>query len=323
MGLTAGVVAERPMLRPGLRAARTAGSYALEHAQMMRVFDGDAAEYLFPVLLPLLDGSRSVGELVALIGAEFEDAVRASLEALAGNNLLVDGALLQANAPSAVRDAAIGLASIGDERLARAHAAERIGATLVSVAGSSPVATQIAELLARSGVRVARSELADLLTEATPNLIVVAPDGDGVPDVSRWNEELLSRRQPWLIVLPFDGRSTIVGPFFLPTESACYRCFQTRRGAALGFGAMYWALEGAARVCVPGVALDAIVAGIAAQSIMRWIGAGDMTLAGAFYVVEQLPVLRVTLHRLLRVPRCRVCSRTADTARPSPRRNED
>jgi len=63
-------------------------------------------------------------------------------------------------------------------------------------------------------------------------------------------------------------------------------------------------------------AASTIAAGLAALICLRWLGARDPTLPGAFYALELQGTLALTRHRVLRVPRCPACG--APPPPPSP-----
>jgi hypothetical protein len=51
---------------------------------------------------------------------------------------------------------------------------------------------------------------------------------------------------------------------------------------------------------------------------MRWVVGHDTTVAGVMYAVETNPVLTVSEHPVLRVPRCPACSPAERQAAPLP-----
>jgi bacteriocin biosynthesis cyclodehydratase domain-containing protein len=63
-------------------------------------------------------------------------------------------------------------------------------------------------------------------------------------------------------------------------------------------------------------AASASAAGLAALICLRWLGARDPTLPGAFYALELQGTFALTRHRVLRVPRCPACG--VSSPPPSP-----
>ena len=63
----------------------------LEHGGSVIAFSGAAARRLLPALLPLLDGTRSVDEIVEIVGPPVAAAVENALELLADQGLLTQG----------------------------------------------------------------------------------------------------------------------------------------------------------------------------------------------------------------------------------------
>ena len=56
---------ERPLLKPWYRLSTNGGRSVLRYAGSVLEFEGRAAERLLPHLLPLLDGTRTVDDVVA------------------------------------------------------------------------------------------------------------------------------------------------------------------------------------------------------------------------------------------------------------------
>ena len=306
---------ERPHLKPWYRWAVAADDLVVEHGHTAHVLGGRAATTLLPRLLPLLDGTRTASELAAALETP-PDAVLAALRALHGLDLLLDG-----QPDAAADDAAFrALAASGLRHPAEVRAA--LGRAEVAVVGEAPVAVAVEELLRASGVAVASRcdwDAAARLAERAPAAFVVAAPAPGeVPRLDRWNADAVDAGGPaWLQVLPYDGRIAVVGPVIVPGETCCRACFVRRRAAASGYGAEFDALETVAVRAGGGPALDAVVAGVAATTTLRWLVHGDASLPGVYHACERFG-LAVSRHRVLRVPRCPVCSEVRDLATPLP-----
>jgi bacteriocin biosynthesis cyclodehydratase domain-containing protein len=149
-------------------------------------------------------------------------------------------------------------------------------------------------------------------------LVVGAPAPAELPCLGTWNRQALSSGQPWLQVLPFDGRYASVGPLYLPGETCCFECFRLRRAASLDVGDELAALEATSAAYPVAPALQALVAGLAATIALQWLVLQDHDVPSAFYAVELGLVLGISLHHVHRVPRCPACSDAADVAAPLP-----
>ena len=79
----------RPLLAPWYRLVADGERLLLEHGRSVVCFRGAAVRVLLPALLPLLDGTRSVGEVVAAAGPAAAPAIEQALELLEQNGLLV------------------------------------------------------------------------------------------------------------------------------------------------------------------------------------------------------------------------------------------
>lgn len=304
---------ERPTLAPWCRIVHDDSRVLLEHGGTLVTLEGAAARALLPTLLPLLDGSRTLEELEAVLGPAAAPAVEKALTLLAEHELLVDGPGVSEEHPASAT-AAFAAAVTGS--MAPAAAAHALEHACVTVLGSGAIARELERLLAASGIP--RVELLSLEREPPAGAFVVAAPEQGelhmLPDL---NDRALRRGDPWLQVLPFDGRFAVAGPLFLPRESACHACFITRRAAASGFDDDFDLVERTPRRAPHPAPLVSIAAGLTAVLAVRWLTTADPTLPGRFYALEAGTVVGLRFDRLLRVPRCAACGPHAQAV-PSP-----
>lgn len=296
-----------PLLKPWYRLAATPEGMLLEHGRSTVAFGGAAATRLLPVLLPLLDGERTVDEIVALVGRPAEPAVDNALALLARHGLLTNGPPLATEMPPALRRTALYLSQHAPDPPARI--AERLAGARVLLEGDRELTAAVARLLSRSGIERSGDDPTFVAT-------ATAVAGDLLPE--HRNALALDTRIAWLPYGCFDGRSAGVGPLIVPRETACYQCLVLRRDGSTGCAAELRSLRGVPVTALVGPALIALVAAIAAERIVRWIGVRDPALPGAVVSVEVAPALVVSDELLLRVPRCPACSGLAETGQPVP-----
>ncbi len=310
----------QPHLKPWYRVVETSGRLVVEYAQRVVVFEGAAATRLLPALLPLLDGTRTVEDAVEYLGERVEPAVRKALEALAEHGLLGEGPQPGDDAPASFRETATLIAATSGRAATAADVLLALERARVGIGGAGRIGGEVARLLHLSGVAAVREVALDS-GDADPAplaLAVVAPGSQQLHLVSRWNDRALATEQPWLLVLPYDGRFAAVGPLFLPGETCCYECFCMRRAAGLEYPEEFRAVEGSPPPRRTSPALDAAVAGLAATVALQFVTGGLNALAGSFYALELGATLGLTSHRVYRVPRCGVCSGLAELAEPLP-----
>jgi bacteriocin biosynthesis cyclodehydratase domain-containing protein len=303
-----------PYLAPWYRVAAEAGKVVLEYGQRIVCLEGRAAERLLPALLPLLDGTRTVDEIVRALGEPVRPAVERALSELAANGVLTEGPPLAPRTPRPFSGTALLLASLrpGGPRLV--EAAATVAGRLVAVAGEGTAGLEAARLLRSSGVEVER---ADSVAPAV-DLTVCVPAPAELFRLRDWNAQALSAGTPWLQLLPFDGRYAAVGPLYLPGDTCCYECFRLRRAANLDAGDELRLLEETPASSPTAPALDAVLGGLAALVALSWLVLRDHYAPAAFYAVELVPVLGLTVHHVHRVPRCPACSGLDDVASPLP-----
>lgn len=302
-----------PALAPWCRLVHDDGRVLLEHAGTLVTLEGAAARSLLPRLLPLLDGTRSVDELVAQLGPPIGPAVEKALGLLAENQLLVEGPCVENDEPvTAVATYAAAITGATTQ----AVAVDVLESARVSVLGAGAAADELVRQLRSSGI----THVDPMPLEDDPppgSFVVAAPEHAHLDALLRVNDRALGCGDPWLQVLPYDGRYAVAGPIFVPRTSGCRVCFVTRCAAASGFDDDFDAIERVPRRTPSPAPLVSIVAALAAVLVVRWLTAADPTLPGRFYALEPGAVLRLRFDRLLRTPRCRACG-THARAVPSP-----
>jgi bacteriocin biosynthesis cyclodehydratase domain-containing protein len=302
-----------PRIAPWYRVATAPNRVVLEYGQRIVSLGGAAAASLVPALLPLLDGTRTVDEIVRALGEPVRPAVERALERLDEHGVLLDGAPLPDDVAPSVAATADLLAALEPSRRPTELAGTLQGATAV-VVGEGAAAAAIRRLLRRSGIRADRG----VAFEGGADLVVCAPSPGELPSLRDWNRRALAVGQPWLQVLPFDGRYAAVGPLYLPDDTCCYECFRLRRAANLGAADELPLLEDAPAPYPGTPPLDALVAGLAGLLALQWLALRSHCAPAAFYAFELVPTFALALHYVHRVPRCPVCSGLADVSPPLP-----
>ena len=291
----------RPLLKPWYRLAAGAERVTLRFGESLLELEGRAASTLLPELLPRLDGTRTVDEIVAVLGAPIRPAIEHALALLAEHGLLTEAPAAELH--DGGRRSAELLAATDARRRSPHELAQRLSEAHVAIVGAAQTAEEVARLLQLAGVAVvARAAWAEPLPAAT-ELVLAAPRGEELPLLGAWNERMLAAAVPWLQLLPFDGVFAAVGPLFLPGETACHDCYRLRRAAHLPRGGD--PLGPGRYSSAP--ALDAVQAGIAATVALRRLTGGGLD-AGVLLAVEAAPELTLTRHVVYRVPRCPACS---------------
>ena len=306
-------VPAHPALAPWCRLVEDGRRVLIEHAGTVVTLEGRAATLLLPRLLPLLDGTRTAAQIAEALGPAAGPAVSKALSMLAGERLLVEGptALGDVDARTATATFAVGVTG----RSTQAAAVESLASARVAVLGSSATARELRRLHGRSGIRVDA-----LPIDAEPSdvaLVVAAPEPTELEELDRLNDHARRCRQPWLQVLPYDGRFAVAGPLFLPDETACRTCWVTRRAACSGYEDDFQLVEALPVRAAATAAVATLGAALAVVLAVRWLATGDPTLPGRFYALETRTILRLRYERLLRVPRCPTCG-PARQAIPSP-----
>src|SRR5205823_957378 len=146
-------------------------------------------------LLPLLDGTRTVDEIVACLGEPIRPAVEHALELLEEHGLLLSGPPEAEGGDTVARLLAASGPQRPEPELARVLALSRVG-----VAGAGRGAEEVARALRGAGIeRVTRTDWKRL---PRVDLVVAAPGRDECARLESWNRVALAAELPWLQILP-------------------------------------------------------------------------------------------------------------------------
>lgn len=300
----------RPRLKPWYRVSVGESGAVLRYGGSVLEFGGGAASSLLPRLLPLLDGTRTVDEIVSQLGDPIRPAVEHALDVLAGRDLLTES--MPASLEPDRRRTAEFLAATDPAGRAASVVLDALTQARACVLGVSPVADAIFRLLTTAGVgTVERLGWDDAVRDEA--LAVVAPSTDELPLLPKWNVHALAAGTTWLQVLSFDGLLAAVGPIFVGGQTACYECYRLRRAANIAP-----VRDDAVGEYPSAPVVDATLAGLAATVALRRLAFGDGRSVGVLLAVEQAPQLICTRHVVYRVPRCPACSQASAEAAPTP-----
>jgi bacteriocin biosynthesis cyclodehydratase domain-containing protein len=300
-----------PYLAPWYRLAEVEDGLVLEHGHTVVRLDGAAVRRLLPALLPLLDGTRTVEEVVSCVGEPARPAVERALRLLADHELVVEGPPGHESDPAAAAASFVAAASPANRPAALAEGLRR---ACVGVLGSGPLAAEVARSLRAGGI----THVVPGAGRERLDLVAACPSPGETDVLAEWNREALERGLVWLQVLPFDGRFAAVGPLFVPGETCCRQCYVLRRHANVPYPDEFEALEASPVTAITPAPLRTAIAGLAALVVVRWLAGRDPHLPGALFALEAAEGLSLRRHLVHRVPRCPACSPAASGGRPLP-----
>jgi bacteriocin biosynthesis cyclodehydratase domain-containing protein len=299
----------RPRLKPWYRLATIEDRVVLRYGGSVLEFGGGAARALLPRLLGLLDGSRTVAQIVSELGEPARPAVEHALSVLAERSLLAEP-LDSSLRPEVARTAEF-LCSSDPFGREMTTVASTLSRSRIAVVGMSGVAEVLVGLLGP----IVETTWVDWGNPAAHgfNLVIVAPAPDEFGELGPWNRTALDQGTEWLQVLPFDGQLAAVGPIVVPSETACHECFSLRRSSCISP-----VIDTATGSYPEAPPADALLASYAALVALRRVGLADGASVGVLLAVEHGPTLTATRHVVHRVPRCPACSSATARAIPSP-----
>ena len=245
-------------------------------------------------LLPLLDGRRSHGEIIAaLAGTHSESAVQARLVALASRGYVVSGDYAME------RGAAAFWSSLG---ASPRWAEERLGASRVALSGDDG---RLARRLEAMGVAVG---------DGHPTLAVIVCADYLDQRHADVNQRHIASGAPWMLFRP-KGVQPLFGPVFRPAEQGpCWACLAYRLRAHHEIHNFLRNLAGDEAAFVPcaaePAALDALY-GLVAVEIAKWLVMEEMAPLHEHAVSLDLVGLKGEQHPIMRRPQCFVCGDAA------------
>lgn len=185
----------------------------------------------------------------------------------------------------------------------------------------NPVAAEFIRHLQEAGLHVVlKGEL-----NKQPDIRVAIGNSHLDPIFEEINDLALEDHIPWLSIVPYDGQTSWVGPFFIPHQSACLHCYNLRKSAnfsdeVLRSDLMKIKPINPEKKPVYHMPIHLVQIGIASNLILEWLTLKDYApsaIPGGFTTIN-LDDKGVSFnhHRVYRVPRCPKCSPAADTGFP-------
>lgn len=263
---------------------------------------------LYRQVAPLIDGRRSVDEIVAAIDTVDPAYVHWTLSRLAERGYIAEAP----RAPEESGHDAMALeheALWTSEKIAPADALARLTASGVRIEALGVDDDPIRSALSTAGVRLVSTGAA---------MTVVVVDDYLRRDLEAINAEALRTGRPWMLARPV-GTEIWLGPIFRPEATGCWECLASRlRGNR---GPEWYVRERrgrprtfpVARACSP--ATLQVAHGMLATEIAGFIARGSSPLEGRVLTLD-VRTWQSRSHSLVRRPQCPTCG---DPAPKSPR----
>jgi oxazoline/thiazoline synthase len=260
---------------------------------------------LYALILPLLDGQRTIDEIAERLAGEASAA-----EVLYGIDVLEKRGHLVENDPHTPPEIAAYWHALGvDTRVLSQSLAERpVALGAVGHASALPLQDPLTEL----GVR--RAETGDLS--------VIVTDDYLAEDLDAHNRRALSTQRPWMLV-KLIGAAAWIGPIFHPGKTGCWACLAQRLRGQRPLEASLARSRGESPPVLPArAALPQSVtaaANLAAIEIAKWIALASVRLEGHLISLDTLR-LELVDHTLVKRPQCPVCGDGRKRAKSPPLR---
>ncbi len=322
------------LVDPTARLLAVADGVLVRRADMVTRLEGEGVDdFVAAILSASRDGRlRLPGGQIDKQRSERLDSLLAALES--------SGLLQPDDDDTATADSPIvfGLWSRSGYSVDRGVITERLARARVRILGHGAMTSHVVTAMQGAGIAVdvlsssdqvsPPAQIVDEVDDTAGNVTVVVGRSDSDRLLSDWNRTVCDNgdANPWLAVTPFDGRRATVGPWVTPGSSACYRCYQLRRAATfpdesvvteLADGESTAELEFAPDLH-PGVTL--MQAGLVVDRVLDYLGLREQSwqaVPGGLTTVSVDPSgATQSTHRVLRVPRCPICSPAAGRGYP-------
>ena len=160
-------------------------------------------------------------------------------------------------------------------------------------------------------LRTALHRLELQVDDTAPDLVVAVCADPLDPELEPLNAACLASGQPWLLLRP-SGVHAVIGPLFVPGETACWACLAHRMRQARQAEAWLGRKSGGRPPRAPDAgtsASDGMAAELAATAILNWSNARrHEELAGQLLTLNTQR-LELRRHRVTRRPQCDACGR--------------
>lgn len=221
----------RPCLVPGLVLQWTTEGLVVEGTGNRRTLTGRTTRQILPDLLPLLDGTRDLDELAALVRWS-PGPLRSILLLLYSCGMLQEGPEPEGG-PIDPRYALFArLLDTTRVNVSATEAMVRLSRAAVAVAAAGPFRDLLLSQMAENGMRVLESpdhvaaEIAAGTVELGEALVIVDVSSLGPSQARRTSRRLFSAGVPVLFV-GAQGVNPFIGPYSAPDLGACGDCLLT------------------------------------------------------------------------------------------------
>ena len=253
------------------------------------------------LLVPLIDGQRSVDEIVnELAGHASAAQVYYALLELERQGYLIEGAM-----PLGRTEAAWWSAQGIDPRTA----SQRLAESSVAVVALGDVAVEPLRSALRS---------VGLMASEPGQFLIVLTDDYLRGDLQTFNEKALRGGRPWLLVKPV-GSSIWLGPLFRPGKTACWECLAQRLRATRPTETYLRARTGRTDVLPVSRGWNSatlqVALNLVAAEVARWVVRGEGECEGTVITLDVWSGMTRT-HAVVRRPQCPACGDPGAGRRP-------
>ena len=288
----------RPIFRPHIRPVVVAGTGVfLLTEKGSRLLQGRLCE----VLVPLIDGQRTVGDIVEVLSGDFPAAhiyyVLLMLERKGYvSEFRRQVPIVNANFWS--------LNGVDSRRIKSKLATVRVVIRSLSKRANTELLTNA---LAAVGVPTADKG----------ELIVALVDDYLDPDLEGINAAAIATRRPWIVVKP-TGCSPWIGPLFHPPKTGCWECLASRLRSHRDLERLLFQVDDCSVPECDTPLTRQIACDILAMEILKWIGSEEQCGISGTVISLDTCNWRTETHKLIQRPECPSCGVPPLRAEPAP-----
>ena len=274
-------------------------------------------------LARMMESLASGCSLNALVRNLAPDADPASVRA-AVNNLRDEGVLEDAESHGLAEDTPrfeslhtyLSGCGIGPGQIARVRSGCRL-----AVVGTGAMADEVIKTLRSSGLDAEQISTMELVTTTPqPSLCIAADEWSNDAGRSALNDHAIRYGLPWLNLVA-TGHTAWIGPLFIPGQTACWQCFQSRLNSNRRYRLHPSGTDKKVQhttiiqpAAPPPIFVQQIVAGLVTIEVLRFLFGHEPCQSIGRLITLSLTELTRNHETVLRLPDCPSCSAAKDTS---------
>lgn len=308
-----------PLISPWYQIYIEGTECIFKHGHTVTVLEGEAVNKVLSKILPFLDGKHSIETIISQFAEIFHEPIKNVLNVLEEKGILVEGTdFLDEHISKIQQDTLLFLQQEGSEDTLPSLS-NKLAEVKIGIIGNSPLAHSLKKNLNMNGVNVYMIENPLEEDVSAFSSVVFCGDNDTYPYIKKWNEKTSEEGIKWFYLAAYDGEVMQIGPMFHTPDTACFACMKIRNISTISYQDEYERWEEAKKngkvsphFSKSPYQYNEIASNMLAIHLLKTaLDIIDGGLLNEYYTLsmDTFEGMDLTKHRLLKVPRCPVCSK--------------